>query len=1253
MRKFYTYLPILIIAIFGIFSSNICNAHAVQIGYCTSCDGYLRIWIEHWHGTENPAGTSLDVTLNAGGTITTITGAPDTSVINVPAGQLPGCFTPITMFASCPNDANNYEDWVAYDFPGVACGVPLTVTVNANANTTVFTQDCGGMYPATTSFTIPCTTNQLPDIDVCGGDPVGPFTFPAGNTWTNDNTNIGLPASGTGDIPLFTAAYNANSQTGNIVVTNTCGTETFAITVDPSPIADFTAQVGCPGQPVTFVDNSYVLSNPQINSWTWDFGDGSPPFNGQNPPPHTYAGPGPYSVTLTVGIPGNSGCTGDTTIIVDPLSGAVADFIAPSVCEGSITTLTDMSTPTGNILSWAWDFDNDGIVDDVNQNTTFNFGAAGTYNVELAVQVAGGCSDSVVIPVVVNPMPTANFSGIGSCTGQATFTDLTVVNNGNIANWFWDFGDPSTAADTSNLQNPTYVYPNNGTYSVTLTVTTDSGCTDAYTTSVVLGNPPVADFTPDTVCAGNMSSFLDATTSAGGIQSWAWDFNNDGIVDDNNQNPTYLYAAPGNYPVNLTVVDSNGCSHDTTKTIVVAGQPTADFTFSNECFGTANSFTDLSNGNGATITNWDWDFDNNGTVDNTNQNPTNGFPLAGTYTVELLVSSGLGCVDSITKQVTVHPIPVADFSVSDVCLVASSDFNDLSTVSTGNITGWQWDFGDGIGTDLSQNPSYIYANPGTYAVTLTVTSDSGCINTYIDSATVNPIPTAAFTTNNVCLNEFASFTDNSIVVGGTITNWDWDFEGDGNIDDINQNTSNQYPSAGTYSVVLTVTTDAGCTDGVTQSIDIHPMPVSEFSWANQCYGTPVPFTSNAMVATGTITNWDWDFDNGNTSNVTNPSEAFAGEGIYNVQLIVTTDNGCQDTITHNIEVYPIPVVNFTPTDVCLNAASQFQDLTTVSNANTTNTIVSWAWDFGDGIGISNVQNPSYTYGQEGTFPATLTVESNYGCINDTTLDVTVHPLPVVSFEGPAQGCSPACAQLVNNSTITSGSISQWQWDFGDGGTSGSMDPYYCWVNESRASAESYDVTLTAISTFGCSTTHTEPAMITSYPIPLASFTFNPQETDIYDTEITFTDQSIIPTQWFWELGDGSTSTSQNPIHTYADSGTYVVNLYIENVYGCKDTATKNVIIDPAFAIWIPNVFTPDGDGINDYWFSEGFGITELKTLVFDRWGVLVFEGYQLDSKWNGTYKGKIAVQDTYVYRIEARDVFGEWHEFIGRVTLIK
>ena len=1005
MNKYTKYIFSLLVIAFVFMNSNV-KAHAVQLGYCTSCNGDLRIWIEHWHSTEDPSTTSLDVTITVNGVPTTIIGAPDTSVQNIPFAQLPGCFNPINFFASCPNDANQYNDWVAYDFPGVSCNVPISVVVNANSSTTVFTQDCGGMYPASTgTFTIPCATNQLPDIDTCAGNIVGPFAFPAGNTWTNDNPAIGLAANGAGDVPAFMPANNPTTQVANITVTNSCGIATFTITVFPAPESFFIANVGCPGQPVGFTDQSTSPGGP-ITTWTWDLGDGSPIFNGQNPPPHTYPPGGPFNVTLTTTTA--NGCTHDTIIPVDPLGGIVADFTAPSVCEGNPTIFTDASIPIGGIASWAWDFDNDGVIDNIIQNPNFTFPSAGTHNVVLHIVGTAGCSDSVVIPVVVNPNP------------------------------------------------------------------------------------------------------------------------------------------------------------------------------------------------------------------------------------------------------------VAGFTATDVCFTFPNVFTDISTTTAG--TQYQWNFGDGLGISALQNPTYTYTNPGGYLVTLTLTTDSGCVNTITDSVFATTPPTAAFTPTNVCENVVASFTDNSTGTGSSGT-WSWDF-GDGVGTSTNQNPTYSYLAPGQYNVQLIVSSGGGCLDTIVQPIDIYPMPVANYSIQNVCFGTPNVFGDLSNISSGTITNWDWTFGNSNTSTAQNPSETYLNEGVYNTQLIITSDNGCKDTLAQTLEVWPLPVVNFNPTEVCLNDSTQFNDLSTISNTFTTNNNVQWNWDF-DGLGSSNIQNPSFIFTSEGTVVTTLIVTSDRGCVDTATLNVTVNPLPVVNFGSAAVGCAPVCVNFTNTSSISTGSILSYAWDFGDGSGAGGQNPSYCFQNQSRVSTKSFDVSLTATSDKGCVTSATIANMVTAYPIPYADFTIDPEITDVYNPNISFFDASQIASSWTWDFGDGNGSIVNNPSHQYPDTAeSYIVSLYIENIFGCTDTVRREVIIRPAFAIWIPNVFTPDGDGINDFFYVQGFGLKEIETLVFDRWGAVVFEGKVImdgeevteseASKWDGTYRGKsITVQDVFVYKVRVKDVFNEYHDFIGKVTLIK
>lgn len=878
----------------------------------------------------------------------------------------------------------------------------------------------------------------------------------------------------------------------------------------------------------------------------------------------------------------------------------------------------------------------------------------GFYQVDVTPVTGAACAitlDKMIYEFI--DTVTAVFTAVPDtiCTGDPiAFTDQSfLAGGGTITGWEWDFDGNGSVDDTT--QNPNYAYSIAGTYNVNLNATT-AGCSDDTTMQVVIVVGTTAIFTSDTVCVGQATNFADV--SLGGADAWNWDFDNDGIVDNTTQNPSYTFPSAGTFPVNLVVSVGGSCPDDTTINVMVSSKPTAAFTFTNECFGSSTGFTDLSNPNGGVITIWQWDFDNNGVVDNTNQNPINGYPSSGTYTAELYVSAGGACSDSITMQVVVDPIPTANFSTTNVCLNATTTFNDLSTIVTGNINSWAWDFGDASGTSSVQSPTYVYAVSGNYNVSLTVISDSGCINSFNANLDVFSEPIAAFTVTDVCENVAASFIDNSNPNGGTIANWYWDFDNNGTTDNTSQIPTNIYPSDGAYNVQLIVSTSSGCSDTIVQPVTIFPMPISDYTFVNACFGTGVVFLDNSSVTSGNIINWSWNFGNTNNAAIQNPTENYLSEGIYNVKLVASTDNGCKDSITQQIEVWPLPIVDFNPTEVCLNDTTQFTDLSVVSNLYTTNNIVQWNWNF-SGLASSTIQNPSHVFSVEGIVPTTLVVTTNNGCIDSVTINVIVDPLPVINFGPDIAACAPVCITLDNTSTIGSGNISSYQWDFGDGSGSGGQTPDYCFDNYSRVASKTFDVSLIAFSDKGCSASLTKPNMITVYPIPYADFIIEPEITDVYDKEISFFDASEIASTWDWDLGDGASSILTNPVHEYADSGSFIVSLYIENTFGCRDTVKREIRIRPAYAIWVANTFTPNGDGINDEFFIDGFGLKEVELSIYNRWGNLLYyrSGLNTQVVWMGDYKGGLVQDDVYVYKARIKDVFNEWHDIIGKVTILK
>lgn len=1134
------------------------------------------------------------------------------------AGTFPVKLT-VSTSGSCPDDTT----------------INVTIHPNPTANFTATNQCLGNAttFNNTSSVSSGSITSWAWDFD---------------NNGTTDNTT---------QTPTNTYTTSGTKTIKLTVTTNNNCTASYTTTVDvfANPVASFTTNNACINSATTFTNTSTNGSVP-INQWAWDFDNNTTTDNSTQSPNYTFASSGTFPVTLTVTDPNT--CAHDTTINVTVTPKPTAAFTFTNVCFGTTSGFTDQSVANaGAITQWAWDFTNNGSVDNTTQNPTNGYSSAGNYTVELLVSNTNGCKDSITRVVTVNPIPVADFTPSIECLGTpTTFSDNSSVSSGSITNWAWAFGDAGTAS----TQSPTHTYATSGTFNATLTVTSDSGCINNYNTNVTVYANPVSNFTTNVACLTKATTFTDSSTPGSNpINQWEWDFQDNGSVDNSTQSPSVVLPTSGTHNVNLQVTDNFGCTHDTTLIVTVSENPIASYTHTTECYGTATTFTNTSSDNGGTtnINTWQWDFDGNGSIDNSTQSPTFSFPSAGSYQTELFVTSALGCKDSITVTVVVDPIPVASFTAANACLEYTTSFVNNSTISTGSISQYAWDFGDGSGTSSATSPTYIYATAGTFNVSLTVTSDSGCTHNIIVPITVDPKPTADFNVTNVCLNAYAPFTDVSTGNGGTINQWQWDFTNDGSVDNTTQNPSNLYAADGTYDIRLVVSTSSGCKDTIIKQVTIFPMPDANFNYTNACFEDDVVFANTSTVTSGTITNWDWNFGNGQTSTTTNPTQSYAAEGLYNVQLIVTTNNNCKDTIIKNgIEVWPLPVVDFIPTTVCLHNVTQFEDKSTVSNLYTTNTNVAWSWDFADGSS-STIQNPTHTYTTEGTFQATLIVTTSHNCIDTITKTVTVQPLPVVDFSpNITEGCAPVCVTFTDNSTISSGAITQWAWDFNGDSIPDNVNqnPSNCFLNPSNSSVRNYDITLTATSQFGCKTTLTKPNYIHSFPIPMASFMYWPNdEASIVDKELTFTDHSIIASQWSWEMGDGFTTNVQNPIHEFADTGFYLVTLAIENVYGCRDTTQKYIDIKPIYAIWIPNAFSPDGDFTNDFFYVDGYGLKELHVMIFDRWGIKIYDEIGLDQSWDGKYNGNIVPTDVYVYKIRVKDVFDEWHDYIGKVTLIK
>lgn len=580
--------------------------------------------------------------------------------------------------------------------------------------------------------------------------------------------------------------------------------------------------------------------------------------------------------------------------------------------------------------------------------------------------------------------------------------------------------------------------------------------------------------------------------------------------------------------------------------------------------------------------------------------------------------------------------------------------NQTTIVAPDGFVAYAW---TGPGIVSGANSNIVTVNQtGTY--TLTATTNTGCqIVLTRDVLNLPEYQTAGFRFSDAtCLANAATpiqFTDESTLFSYGTTTYEYDF-GDGSPFSNLASPTHTYSAPGDYDVTLTITHSDGCVDATTRRVLVTINPTANFNTNPICDGNNMMFNDASTVnAPDFIVDWTWDFGDGSPiDNTQNPTHLFPSNGNYNVSLTVTTDLGCNNTVTLPAEVYPLPQINFTASTVCEDEGpTVFTNNTTVSSGNITN----WDWNFADG-GTSIAQNPTHNYGIYGDYNVSLTATTNNGCTATDFLNVRVNPIPTSLFDAlERNGCLEVCANFNSQATTPEGTVTGWNWDFGNGTTSNVENPNACLNNLSNTNTRFYNITLTVENSFGCTNTLTQANFIEVYPKPLAQFDITPQTTTFLEPDVETDNQSIGNLNNVWSSGDGTDYHTTNFAHTYADTGSYLVTLTVENGYGCTDDTSKIVRVNAKNLLYVPNTFTPDGDGKNDLFFPVGFDIVErdYNFYIFNKDGDLIFQTDNLTKAWDGTEKGKPAKTDTYVWRILYRDSKGEKYEKMGHVNLLR
>ncbi len=1012
------------------------------------------------------------------------------------------------------------------------------------------------------------------------------------------NVNLQCPSRIFGMPGTYTICLTATDDQGNS--DTECKTDLIRVFNLPQPDFEGIPQQGCVPLEVTFSDQS-VSVDGTITNWLFGLGGSCGTISGTGATPAavcTYDVPDSYDVSLTV--TDDNGCSNTITktdyIIVEPA--LVLDFTADATfgCDPPFTVNFTNNSPPAN-TTFAWDFGNGDTF-----SGTFpppvSYNSHGDFTVSLiAHNTLTGCRDTLELVDFISVGNTASIgaSGDEACQGELiNFTDNSFSSADSV---LWNFGDGNSSANPA----PGHRYQAPGCYVVTLTRWVN-GCstTGTYSNCINIFALPDVTYNNNNSIGCSLPHVVNfaGIAQSPDIVSWQWDFGDGNF--SNLQNPTHSYTQFGDYPVELTVTNGNGCTFTFSNNPITVMELVADIIPLDVSGCAPQTFTIQDNSFSiATISDWEWTI-NTGIATYTSSGEQANFtiPDTGIFDVILIVTNSLGCKDTatFTEVVEVGMPPIINFTASTIeeCIEVPIDFLDMSSNFAED---WNWQFGDGDEA-FSQNTSHSFQDTGFYDITLTATHN-GCSNslTVPDMIHIKE-PLAKFDVLQSCDDLFrVEFVDRS--VGAHTVNWDFGVTGVDTDTSSLRNPVFVFPTTGSYTVSQTAyNSSTRCSH--TSSILVHiTVPDAQFSPSVQqgC----VPLTVSMIDQSAFAFSWEWTAPGGTISNYLAPAPdiTYSAAGKYtDIQLIITDINGCKDTLVFTDTIF---VNEITPA-FTTNPLTGCYPLTVSLTDNSTNLFSNnnqWNWSFGAGEGTADGANTSYTFMGVDTFPVTLTVRDEWGCVGTLTRDDwVIVARPEANFRAiDSLSCTDHCVRFEN---LSKGDGLTYLWDFGDGNTSTDANPSNCYSAEG-----SYTVCLTVTDIFGCDSLLCLPDHVVIAD-PVASFTADVLTGSCPPLEVNFQNTSQNASSYVWDFGGGTGSSSmENPSQLYTIPGDYTVTLIASSTPNCHDTLVladfitlNGPIGNITFAIdssCNPPTITYFGSANSPYYFVWDFGDGRVDT----------------------------------------------------------
>jgi gliding motility-associated-like protein len=1062
-----------------------------------------------------------------------------------------------------------------------------------------------GPYTVTVTSSAGCKNTAIANVTVFAM----PIPVIGSNAPICANNNLNLTGAGGTTYSWFGPnGFSSLLQNPSITNASTLATGVYTLTASSNGCSVSTTSLLTinPLPTPTLTSNSPVCNGLSLN------------LNGSGGNTYSWSGPAAFTSTLQNPVinpaaPGNSGiytltaitvngCTATTTSSITINPTPTISITGATVCLNTTINLFANSL-AGSTYTWSGPLG----FSSTSQNPTITNAAllmSGVYN--LTVTSAVGCVNTATTNVSVLTLPTPTITS----NSPVCFGSILTLTAGGGVTYQWNgpngFNSVSTNPTINNIS-----MAGSGTYSLIAYVGT---CSASATQSITVNALPV----PSALNNGPICNGQSLILNSIGAITYTW--SGPSSYTSAIQNPTIAVAAPVNSGIyTVTVTDVNSCKNFTTTNVTVNPTPSLTTTGSSVCVGQTMSISATSLAGSTYL----WNGPNTFVSNSQNTVVTNAqVNMSGIY--NLTVTSAVGCTNTASANVLVIALPTPSIISNTPCAGAMLT---LSVIGSAGAS-FSWNGPNGFVSGLqSPNINSVTLNAsGIYTVLATA---GNCSASTTQSVTINPLPIPTASNNSpICE------TKNLQLTGGGGGAYSWSGPA-GFVSSISNPSiaATNVTQSGIYNLIVT---DAnGCQATVATSVTILTNPAAIAPSTVVCFGYPATLNASGGAS------YSWTGPNGFISNISNPTIPIVNSNSTgNYIVTVTGVNTCTSITISNVGTNPLPIPTITSTPkTCLNTLVTLQG---------SSGFLMYQW-----TGPNNFLSPNASTGftatsinQSGTY--VLSVVDNNGCMGTTNTIVVIDPLPIASLiSDNNKNCVPFCSNFTLKASASSASIISSSWLINGQNFTGS-NVSYC-----ISQAGNYIIKASFTDANGCpnSTTYT----INAYPVPKADFEYSPTSPVENTDDVLFNDissgDSLNNWSWYFINNNGSHSYNQNPSYLFTESGTYPVAFVVTNKWGCSDTIIKPIVVGEDFSFFVPNAFTPNGDGINDTFFPKGHGILKYNMAIFDRWGEKLFTTSDFFQAWDGNFKGEECKNDVYVWKISVTMPNSKVKTYTGHVTI--